>query len=327
MRLKKAILLLLILLLTAVLCSCGKEESAPPDKDKFSISLQTTAGTGYYWDCVLSEKGIVNVESIQDIPDDLSAGSSTTTTFFFTGKKHGTVTATFYCRQSWDDSVFYQHTCDMEVDWDKVVTGELSRQTATIRPGDKAYKLTSTDSSIALWNSEDDVSFTFTPMRSGFTILTFTPLDDPTAPIRSFYLRVADDNSMTITEQDSPINTGSYTSLEDLETSVGFFMNTPAGAMLNEISSAGGMAYVNFTWNRIQFAYVGGELDLNAFLTPDTDTLTVGECEVIVPDGSNTIAAWQAGSIVYYISCEEPLPSEDLLTLLNEIILPKQSAQ
>ena len=325
MRSKKAVLLLLILLLSAALCSCSGEKAEPPDDEKFNISLQTTAGTGYYWDCALSEEGIVAVESIQDIPDDLSPGSSITTVFSFTGKKQGSVSATFCCQRSWDDSVTYQQTCDMEVDWDRIVTGELSLQTATIRPGDGIYKLSSTDSSIALWDNMDDNCFTFTPMHSGFTVLTFTPLNDPMAPVRSFYLRVADDNTLTITEQDSPSDTGSYSSPEELEKAVGFFINAPEGSVLDEISSAGGMAYLNFTWENMQFAYVAGELDLDAFRTPDADILTAGEYEVIVSRSGNTVAAWEANDIVYYISCEQSLSDEDLLALLDELLPPPQT--
>lgn len=319
MRTRKLTLLLLSLLLISVLCSCGKDEAALPET-RFSVSLQTTANTGYYWDCVLSEEDIVAVESTQDIPDDLSVGETITTTFFFTGKKHGTVTAVFYCRQSWDDSVSYQQTCDIEVDWDKIVTGELSGQTATVRPGDKPYKLSASDSSIALWSSDDDISFTFTPLRSGFTTLTFTPLDDPVAPVRFFYLRAADDNTLTITEQEAPINSGFYSSLEDLESQVGFPMRVPASATLHEISSAGGLAYVNFSWKQTQIAYVGGELDLDAFRTPDAEIVTVDKCEVILPDSSSSIAAWEANGHVFYISCDESIPRTELLTILNEIL-------
>lgn len=323
MRSKKVLFLLMLFLLTAVLCSCGEKTADLPNEGKLDISLQTVAGTGYYWDCALSEEGIVTVESAQIIPENLSSGSSVTTIFSFTGKKHGSVTANFYCRQSWDNSVFYQYTCDMEVDWDKIVTGELSEQTATIQPGDKPYKLTSTDSSVALWNSTDDISFTFSPMRSGYTVLTFTPLDvSSTDPIRSFYLRVADDNTITVTEQGDPPDTGFYTSVEELENNIGFSMNTPESATLNEISNAGGMGYINFTWQHMAFSYVGGELDLDAFRTPDASTLSIGEHEVFVSNVGNTVAAWDVNGIVYYISCNESIPREDLLKLLNEMILP-----
>ena len=321
MKQKKIISLLLCLLLIFTLCACGQKSENLPEEIGFSVSLQSTAGTGYYWDCTLSEEGIVTMESEQRAVQDPMPGSPITTDFRFTGKNHGTVTADFCCCQSWDDSVCYLHTCELTVDRDKVVTGDLSRQTARIRPGACLYKLTASDTSIALWTSEDDGSFTFTPLRDGSTTLTFTPLEAGAASERIFYLTVTDSGTISITEETGPKSAETYDSMELLEKKIGFAMKLPKNAEPSEISSVDSIAYTNFTWNGIRFAYAGGDLDRNAFLSADASVHSVAGCSVIIRNSVSTLAAWEKDDSVYCISSEEILSTDDILTLLEEILI------
>lgn len=312
-------LLLLTFLISCTLCACGEKDEAPEDKS-FTVSLQSTAGTGYYWDCELSEEGIVLAESEQKIGENPTPDSTIETDFHFTGRKRGTVTASFYCRQSWDDSVCYLYTCEMTVDRDRTVTGELSRQTVSVRPGEGLYKLKASDTSIALWTETEDGAYLFTALRDGLTTLTFTPLEDEEASERIFYLKVTEDGLISITEDNGLKDTETYTTLEHLEKKVGFSMKVPEEAEINEINSVGAIAYTSFTWNGIEFAYAGGELDLDAFRDENAEILSVAGHQVIVPADPGTTAVWEKDGEVYCISSEEKIPMEELISLLEEVL-------
>ena len=326
MKQKKLIMLLLILLPLVFLCACGKEDKAPSEETGYSVSLQTSVGTGYYWDCTVSDSSIVSVKSTQQLGNAVTPGSTYMTDFLFTGKKRGTATATLCCCQSWDNSVCYLYTCDLTVDRDKTVTGELSSQTARIHPGDGMFKLTASDTSVALWTGGDDGSYTFTPLRDGTTTLTFTSLDASVAPSRIFYLSVSDGGLITITEDTGLKIAETYESLDRLEQKVGFTMEMPAEYDINEISSVGGLAYTNFLWHDVEFAYVGGSLDLDAFLSPGANVMAVYGHKVITQTLLCTMAAWETDGNVFCITSEEVISSEDLLQLLQEILDAQQTS-
>lgn len=315
---KKLIALSLCLLL--LLSGCGSGNDAPPEQEGYTVTLRSAAGTGYYWDCTLSEEGIVTLESEHRPPEDPTQDSMFTTEFRFLGKSHGAVTATFCCHQSWDDSVNYLYTCDLTVDRDKAVSGELSRQTAVIRPGSEQYKLTASDTSIALWSVGDDGSYTFTPLREGAATLTFTPPEQSAASVRIFYLTVTEPGLISITEDTGPKSAESYATLDMLEQKLGFPMPIPESAEPSEISSVGRIAYTSFTWNGIRFAYAAGDLDRGAFLSPDAEVCAVSGTSVILRNSFSTLCAWEKDKNVYCISSDEILSKDELLTLLTEIL-------
>ena len=319
MKRKKISILFYSLLLLFSLAACGEETEDAPET-AFSVSLQSTAGTGYYWDCSLSDSRVVSVVSEQETTASPLPGSSFTTNFFFTGKKSGTATASFCCSQSWDDSVCYLRTCELTVDRDKTVTGELSGPTARIRPGEGLFKLAASDTSVALWIEEEDGSYTFTPLRNGSTTLTFTSLNEDEPSCRVFHLSVAEDGELTVTEDTGLTETESYSSLADLEEKVGFPMPLPEGSLINELCSVGTMAYVNFTREETEFAYTGGDLDLNAFITANTDIRTISGYTVVLQTDAGATAAWEKSGTVYCITSEAAVSAEALTALLEEML-------
>lgn len=319
MKQKKLILLLFVLLLTVLLCACSENESIPQNERDYSVSLPTSVGTGYYWDCVLSDSDIVSVKSTQNPAADSSPGSTYMTDFLFSGKKRGSCTATLSCRRSWDDSIIYFYTCELKVDREKVVTGELSSQMARIHPGEGLYNLAASDTSVALWTSEDDGSYVFTPLRDGATSLTFTPYDE-SASDRVFYLNVSQEGLITITEDTGLKNAESYQTPQQLEQRLGFSMDLPETCVINEISSVDSMGCIRFEWNDNEFVYVGGDFDLDAFPGPGTNVIAVGGHKVTTQTLLYTMAAWENDGKVFCITGEQAIPSEDLLQLLREIL-------
>lgn len=318
MKQKRIIALVLSLILCLSLCGCGKKDKDTDADYGFKVALKTVAGSGFYWDCTLSEDGIVTVSSEEDLVEDAVAGSTITTNYHFVPKRRGEVTAEFFCRRSWDESVYFQRSCVMTVDWDKVITGELSGETVVIRPGDGSYTLALSDAGVVLWTEETDGSFVFTPQRDGYTTLTFTSDEDKTDR-RVFDLSVAEDGEITLTENEDLPDIGSYKTVGELEAKLGYFMPLPAGVECNEIGNVGEMGYVNFVWDGLLFAYVGGPLDINAFAEPGTERLNLADTEILLPDGAGTTAAWKKDDIVYYISAEESISEENVRLLLTDI--------
>ena len=316
-RRKPILLLCLSLLLT--LSACGKKHEAYRGIP-YTVALESAVGSGYFWDCTLSESGIVRVESEMLQPENAEPGTMFTTEFRFYGEKHGDVSATLCCHRSWDNSVCYLHTCELSVDRDKLVTGELSEQTVRIIPGEGSYQLTASDTSIALWTNEEDGSYLFTPLRDGMTTLTFASQDASLAPTRVFYLSVAEDGSFSVSEETGLMPEAHYSTVKELEQRLGIPMLLPADGAVSEISSVDAMAYTSFTWHGIEFAYVGGDLDPEAFRSPGSEVLTLGECDIMISNGVGTVAAWERDGHVYCISSDVSIPTEDLQELLKELL-------
>ena len=319
MLLKKLSAFLLCLSLLLALCACGDENEVYVEDTGFEVSLQAEAGSGYYWDCTLSKTGVVDVAKQLIHPDKLSPGSEFTTVFRFTGVKEGSVTADFSCSQSWNDTVQYLYTCELTVDRERAVSGELSRQTARIRPGDGSYKLTAGDTSIALWEMSSDGVYSFTPLRSGSTVLTFTSADKSIDTNHVFYLTVTDGGTLSITEDHAVQDSEAYDTMELLEKSVGIPMPLPDGAEPEDISSAGGIAYVSFVWNGSRLAYAGGALNFDELLSPDAEVTQVDGHKVIIRNGLFTLAAWESSGFVYCISSDDILTTKQITLLLEDI--------
>jgi len=319
MKAKRIFLLLTALCLAVLLCACsGKKDGG----EYYSVTLQAEAGSGYFWECSLSAADIVTVEPLQEETKELEAGSIFNTEFRFYGKSYGTVTADFRCCQSWDETVVYLRSCELSVDKDNAVTGELSQRQVAIAPGAADYSLTMQDNTLAIWNVDENGTYIFTPQHEGSTLLTFTRYGESETDVmkREFYLTVTEDGEISVTEDNALQGVGGYDSVELLEDSLGFPMPLPEEAELVEASRVGELAFVDFMWRDLEFAYVGGEMDVDDFFAEDARVLNVRSVQIGVLCDGGMQAGWELNGYGYYIVCDEILSDSYLQELMGQIL-------
>jgi len=317
MKRKRLVAAVLAVCLTLGLCACGKKK----DDEYFLVVLQTVAGSGFFWECSLSEEGVVTMECIAEDAEELSAGSTVLTEFRFFGEEDGTVTATFRCTQSWDESVFYLQTCELSVDSDQVVTGEMGTQMVVFDPGEN-FSLEAEDPSLLLWTKDENGVYTLTPQHDGSTTLIFTDSTSGVNDIirKEYFLTVTEEGMITVAENTEMTGSDRYPDLAELERKVGFSMPVPESAEVTEISSVGSLAFVNFRWRDYEFAYVGGEMNTDEFFTEEANIMTINSVMVGVNSDNGITAGWTNNDCGYYIATSDDVESADLSALLTLMI-------
>jgi len=300
-------------------CACGGKRKQ--EKGVYSVSLQTAAGSGYFWECTLSESGIVSVDTIEETTDDLQVGSPVMTEFRFTGLEVGMVTAEFCCSQSWDDTIVYRQVCELSVDKDNVVTGELSPETVIINPGTLDFALSIEDPTFVIWNlDETGTYYTFEPLHDGSSTLSFTyqGADENSVVTREFYMTVTEEGVISVTANDELQGLDTYDSVEVIEERVGYTIPIPEQAEIMEISSIGDLAYIYFIWRGIEFAYVCGTFSTDSFFSAESKTIDVNGIKIGVIDEDGTMAGWEKDGVSYYITSEETLDESYLKTMIAQ---------
>lgn len=317
---RRTFLCLCLAAFSLLLCSCsGRGETG---QKGYTVQLAGSAGTGYFWNCRLSEEGVVRVETNQRVPDNVSYGTEYPVTFTFFGEHYGEVDAELECVRKYDDSIRVCQTCKLTVDRNNDVTGELSTQKLIIDPGEPGYSFSCTDSTVISWIDREDGTFEISPLRGGSASITLTKAADSDSEMKKlvYNLTVSDDLCFTVKEQQSENSNGKFESLEDLQNSTGFKMPLPEGAEVLEIRGLDGMGYVRFRYLEREFSYVAGNFDMESFFVPGGKTVVVNGISVGFPYQDKSLAGWKKLSIGYYIMAEEKLTDAVMLTVIGEIL-------